>query len=68
MSAVRTYNEATRLEGRLRKRVVTWRKAAKRMRKEVKDSPSHDLQRMINERMEAVEICANELEAELGQK
>lgn len=48
--------------------VAAWRKAAKRMRKEVEDSPSHDLRRMINERMEAVEICANELEAQLDKE
>lgn len=48
---------------KLRELVAKWREAITKLWDGVKDSPSHDLKRMIKERIEAVAVCANELEA-----
>ena len=47
----------------LEKLASTWESAVKELQEGVKDSPSHDLKRMIKERSEAFNICIKELRA-----
>lgn len=44
-----------------------WREACANLQAGVKDSPSHDLKRLIKERCEAFTICADELEHVLAR-
>jgi hypothetical protein len=48
---------------RMRAQVKLWRDGVRILQAGVADSPSHDLKRLINERVEAITICANELES-----